>query len=112
MSSKAKNGRHTPGTQAADGTVGRTAGSAVGTVAAPADFVQITLDLEDAARAYTEVIQVLEALTRTTARRPSHLEDAEARAIDAMTVNLDNAWSRWDSAHRRLIGPPRASSEG
>lgn len=101
MSTTSKNGRHTTDTRAA-----------VGTVAAPADFVQITLDLEDAARAYTEVMQVLEALARTTAGRPSHLEGAEARAIDAMAANLDDAWSRWDSAHRRLIGPPRASSEG
>lgn len=63
--------------------------------------VRATLDLEEAARAYTEVVQLLGALTRTAQ------SGADAAAVTAMSTALDSAWGRWDSAHRRLIGAQR-----
>ncbi|MGQ0625191.1 MAG: hypothetical protein ACT4PP_11160 [Sporichthyaceae bacterium] len=71
------------------------------------DPVQSALDLEDAARAYTEVVQVLEAITRST-RGPA--DPAAIAAINAMATNLESAWSRWDSAHRRLLGGARRTA--
>lgn len=72
----------------------------------PADSLQTARDLEDAAMAYTEVVRALDAITKTTQAG----EDSYAGlTLDAMTDNLESAWGRWDSAHRRLIGAQRTA---
>ncbi|MGQ0632188.1 MAG: hypothetical protein ACT4P1_14295 [Sporichthyaceae bacterium] len=81
--------------------------SAPGGAATLLDPVQTARDLEDAARAYTEVVQVLEAITRST-QGPA--DPAAAAAINAMATHLESAWSRWDDAHRRLIGAERRTT--
>jgi hypothetical protein len=70
----------------------------------PMDAVQTARDLEDAAMAYTEVVRALDAITKTTQAG----EDSYAGlTLDAMADNLESAWGRWDTAHRRLIGAQR-----
>lgn len=81
--------------------------SAPGGAATLLDPVQTARDLEDAARAYTEVVQVLEAITKST-QSPGN--PAAVAAIDAMATHLESAWSRWDDAHRRLIGSERRTT--
>lgn len=72
----------------------------------PMDDVQTARDLEDAAMAYTEVVQVLDAITRTTQTG----EGAHAgQSLDVLAANLESAWGRWDTAHRRLIGAQRSA---
>lgn len=72
----------------------------------PMDAVQTARDLEDAAMAYTEVVRALDAITRTTQAG----EDSYAGlTLDAMADNLESAWGRWDTAHRRLIGAQRTA---
>lgn len=72
----------------------------------PMDAVQTARDLEDAAMAYTEVVRALDAITKTTQAG----EDSYAGlTLDAMADNLESAWGRWDTAHRRLIGAQRTA---
>lgn len=73
---------------------------------APLDDVQSARALEDAAIAYTEVVQVLDALTRTAKAGGDGLT---APSLDASIEHLELAWGRWDSAHRRLIGSQRTA---
>lgn len=70
----------------------------------PTDALQTAIDLEDAAMAYSEVVHVLGAITKTTqAGESTH----GGLSLDEMADNLDAAWERWDKAQRRLIGQQR-----
>jgi hypothetical protein len=67
--------------------------------------------LEDAWRAYGEVVDVIGAITHATrlVERGIAAESQKA-TIDLLSDDLALAWSRWDSAHRRILGPlPDAS---
>ncbi|MBA3741646.1 hypothetical protein [Sporichthya sp.] len=70
----------------------------------PEDPLQDARDLEDAAMAYSEVVHVLGAITKTTqAGESTH----GGLSLEEMAVSLDQAWARWDTAQRRLIGQQR-----
>ena len=72
----------------------------------PSDPLQEARDLEDAAMAYSEVVHVLGAITRTTQAG----EDSYAGlTLKDMAENLESAWDRWDKAQRRLIGQQRTA---
>ncbi|GAA0636604.1 hypothetical protein GCM10009547_46130 [Sporichthya brevicatena] len=79
----------------------------VGKLIAPrreVDPVQEARDLEDAAMAYSEVVRAISVITKTTQAG----EDTYAGlTLAEMSANLDEAWKRWDTAQRRLIGPQR-----
>lgn len=72
----------------------------------PSDPLQEARDLEDAAMAYSEVVHVLGAITKTTQAG----EDSYAGlTLQDMAENLESAWARWDTAQRRLIGQQRSA---
>ncbi|HUR73637.1 MAG TPA: hypothetical protein VMZ00_05135 [Sporichthya sp.] len=68
------------------------------------DPLQDARDLEDAAMAYSEVVHVLGAITKTTQAGESAYAGL---TLEEMADSLDRAWERWDKAQRRLIGPQR-----
>lgn len=70
----------------------------------PTDHVQEARDMEDAAMAYSEVVHVLGAITKTTQAGESSYAGL---TLGDMADNLDAAWARWDTAQRRLIGQQR-----
>ena len=72
----------------------------------PSDPLQEARDLEDAAMAYSEVVHVLGAITKTT---QSGEQSYAGLSLEDMAENLESAWKRWDQAQRRLIGPQRTA---
>ncbi len=70
------------------------------------DPLQEARDLEDAAMAYSEVVHVLGAITRTTQAGESSYAGL---TLQDMAENLESAWARWDTAQRRLIGQQRSA---
>ena len=96
----------------ARGEVGAEASEAPGTTPAariveqrtPVDALQDARDLEDAAMAYSEVVHVLGAITKTTQAGES---TRGGLSLAEMADHLESAWARWDKAQRRLIGQQR-----
>lgn len=72
----------------------------------PSDPLQEARDLEDAAMAYSEVVHVLGAITKTTQAGASSYAGL---TLKDMAENLESAWERWDKAQRRLIGQQRSA---
>ncbi len=71
----------------------------------PSDPLQEARDLEDAAMAYSEVVHVLGAITKTTQAGETSYAGL---TLKDMAENLESAWERWDKAQRRLIGQQRS----
>jgi hypothetical protein len=68
--------------------------------------------LEDAWRAYGEVVDVLGAITNATRLVGRGIAaESQKATIDLLSDDLALAWSRWDAAHRRILGPTPAGSE-
>ena len=68
--------------------------------------------LEDAWRAYGEVVDVIGAITNATRLVERGIcADSQKATIDLLAVDLEAAWGRWDAAHRRIIGPRPALEE-
>jgi len=68
--------------------------------------------LEDAWRAYGEVVDVLGAITNATRLVGRGIAaESQKATIDLLSDDLALAWSRWDAAHRRILGPTPAGFE-
>lgn len=68
--------------------------------------------LEDAWRAYGEVVDVIGAITHATRLVERGIAaEAQKATIDLLSDDLALAWSRWDSAHRRILGPLPESAD-
>jgi hypothetical protein len=62
--------------------------------------------LEDAWRAYGEVVDVIGAITNATRLVGRGIAaESQKATIDLLSDDLALAWSRWDAAHRRILGP-------
>jgi hypothetical protein len=62
--------------------------------------------LEDAWHAYGEVVDVIGAITNATRLVGRGIAaESQKATIDLLSDDLAMAWSRWDSAHRRILGP-------
>jgi hypothetical protein len=62
--------------------------------------------LEDAWRAYGEVVDVIGAITNATRLVGRGIAaESQKATIDLLSDDLALAWSRWDDAHRRILGP-------
>jgi hypothetical protein len=62
-------------------------------------------DMDVVWSAYTDVINVLGAITRSARLVELGVCPAsQLAAIDLLTIDLDKAWTRWDRAHRKVIG--------
>jgi hypothetical protein len=67
--------------------------------------------LEDAWRAYGEVVDVIGAITHATRLVGRGIAaESQKATIDLLSDDLAGAWARWDSAHRRILGPLPAAA--
>jgi hypothetical protein len=68
--------------------------------------------LEDAWRAYGEVVDVIGAITNATRLVGRGIAaESQKATIDLLSDDLALAWARWDAAHRRILGPTPEPAE-
>jgi len=79
----------------------------------PANAVDsVAAALEDAWRAYGEVVDVIGAITNATRLVGRGIAaESQKATIDLLSDDLQLAWARWDAAHRRILGPAPAALE-